>query len=43
MTVLYIAIGALIASAIYWPMYRRVERDRLIDATMARYARRYGR
>ena len=43
MTALYIAIGALIAYVIYWPLYRRVELDRLTDATMARYARRYGK
>ena len=43
MTTLYIAIGALIAYVIYWPLYRRVELDRLTDATMERYARRYGR
>ena len=43
MTTLYIAIGALIAYVIYWPLYRSNEIRRLTDATMVRYARRYGK
>lgn len=43
MTALYIAIGALIAYVIYWPLYRDAEIRRLTDATMARYARRWGK
>jgi len=43
MEYLAITVGVLAAYVIYWPLYRRVERDRLTDATMARYARRYGR
>ena len=35
--------GVLLAAWIYWPLYRDAEIRRLTDATMARYARRYGR
>jgi len=43
MTALCIAIGALVAYFIYWPLYRNNEIRRLTDATLARYARRYGK
>ena len=36
-------VGALLAAWLYWPLYRSVEIRRLTDATMARYARRYGK
>jgi len=43
MEALAIIASALLAAWIYWPLYRRIERDRLTDATLARYARRYGK
>jgi len=43
MVYLAITAGVLAAYVIYWPLYRNNEIRRLTDATLARYARRYGK
>lgn len=42
MDMLAIIGGVILAFIIYWPSYRNEERRRKADATMARYAKRFG-